>query len=144
MEDIKSSVDARINFLEYANMMEKKLKADVEYLQGKIKLLQNVQNSVKKHTIFMLENNPTVSFEGERKKLKIVNNGGKQPLEWKCKLQEYKDVIDPNDLDKFPFDMINEVKIYTLNKEKFEAFISAGGTCEAVNVLPRGKQLRIV
>lgn len=144
MENLKEHVDSRINFIEYCGLMETKIKADIDYLNKKVKILQNVQASLKKHTMFILENNPTISFEGERKKFKIYNNGGKQPIEFKSALQEYKNIIDPNDLTKFPSDMIEERKIFVLNKEKFEGFLSAGGTCEGAKALPRGKHLRIV
>jgi len=144
MDNLKEGVERRIQFLDYCALMEKRIEAEIEYLAKKKKALQNVQASVKKHTMFLLETNPSIEFTGERKKFKIYNNGGKVPLEWNIKLQEYKNIIDPADLGKFPSDMIKEAKIFVLDKEKLEGFLAIGGSCEAVKALPRGKHLRIV
>lgn len=144
MENLKEGVERRIQFLDYCALMEKRVESEIEYLTKKKNALKNVQASVKKHTMFLLETNPSVEFTGERKKFKIYNNGGKLPLEWTAKLQEYKHIIDPADLGKFPSDMIKEAKVFVLDKEKLEGYLSAGGSCEGVKALPRGKHLRIV
>lgn len=144
MEGLKERVDARINFLEYCQIMESKFKGEIGYLEKKVKTLQNIQSSLKKHTMLLLEQNPAINFQGERKKFKIYNNGGKASLEWKATLQEIKNIVDPTEVALFPADMIKEVHLYALDKEKLEGYLAAGGTCEGVKTLPRGKHMRIV
>lgn len=143
VESFKERVDARINFLEFLSILESKIKEDVSYLQQKITSIHLLQERLKKHTVYLIEQNPGVLFEGSVKKLVVQQNGGKQPIEYKVALQGMKDLVDPTDASKFPADFIKERKVLQLEKDKFEAYLSSGGQSDAAQALPRGKHLRI-
>jgi hypothetical protein len=144
LDDFKDRVDARIDFIEYLEVMKEKNKADAAYFQNKARVCTLLQEKIKEQTKALVEANPTVAFVGTRKKFKVQNNGGKASSEWKATLQDLKNIVDPTEIPLFPEDMVEEVKMFVLNKEKLEAFLIAGGVCEGVKLLPRGKHLRIV
>ena len=145
VDNFKERVDARINFLEFLKVLEAKLKDDVAYLTAKANSCALLQERLKAHTKLLMEQNPTVPFQGTLKKFAIQNNGGKSPIEWTAKLQTANYIVDPTDIEKFPADLgfIKPLTVFQLDKEKFEAYLFSGGTCEAAKALPRGNHLRI-
>lgn len=143
IEKVKESVDSRINFLEFVKLLEQKYKDDIAFFQSKLKMIQAFQDKIKEQTVFVIQNNPDISFEGTHKKLAVQKNGGAQSIDWKVQLQDMKHVVDPTDISKFPESMVSEVKLFVLDKKKFEAYLSSGGQSEAAELLPRGVHLRI-
>lgn len=143
LEDLKEQVDKRIDFIEFLDLLEAKCKADEEFLNKRKKSVVLLKERIKEQTKNFIQENPELNFAGTMKSLKVQNNGGKTPIEWKVSFQTMKDVIDPNDVAKFPEDMINKVSLFTLNKEKFEALLNTGVELEAAKLLPRGTHLRI-
>ena len=143
LDNFKEQVDKRIDFIEFLGLLEDKCKADMEFMKRRAQSVTFLKERIKEKTFQHIQENPDLDFSGTIKGFKIQKNGGKNPVDWKVSLQSMKDIIDPNDIKKFPEDMVKEVKVFTLNKDKFEALLAAGGISEAAALLPRGSHLRI-
>jgi hypothetical protein len=144
LDNWKEQIDARIDLIEYLAVQEKKLAIDVEYFQKRKKAAEMLQKRLKEQTKLFMEANQDISFQGTRKRFAIQKNGGKDPVEWKVQLQEVKNVIDPNDVAKFPEEFVEKVQMYALKRDAFDALIASGGKVpDVLNVLERGTHVRI-
>lgn len=144
MDNIQERVDARINFLEYAGIIEDKLKKDVDYLNQKIKVIQNAQKRLKERTKEIMEAMPEIEFKGSMKKFAIQKNGGRVPIHYKVMIQAVMNIIDPTDVGKFPEGYVKKITLFQLQKEVFESHLRAKEIeSEAAELLPVGTHVRI-
>ena len=144
MDNFEERIDARINFLEYAAILENKFKADADYLAKKAKVLANVQERLKNHTKQLILENPQMEFKGTMKKFAVQKNGGKTPITYNVILQSMSNIVDPNDVGRFPEDLIQKVTVFQLDKSLFESKLRTQEIESDVAVVhPAGTHLRI-
>jgi hypothetical protein len=144
IEGRKAALDRRGFFLEEIEVKIKHFKEKARLYSEQATYLQKIQERVEATTLAHLKEAPELEPKGNDYTFSVCKNGGKQPIEWRIKLQELKNIIDPFDSLQFEEKYLRKVQVFVLEKENFERDLRDGLiTSEAATVLPRGEHLRI-
>lgn len=142
VENFQGRVDARISLMDSLDLLGDRLSNEIKHLQGKLQTAKNIKQRVCDNTQMFMEANTDLDFRGAFRRLALINNGGKQGIEYARPLQAIGDIIDPADTHLYADEYIDGVKIFRLKREQFENEIRSGVESSAAVLKPRGQHLR--
>lgn len=137
---LASKTDNYAKFIKSCETKALDFKEEKENFAKKQKAMENLATKAKSYIQNVLEYQDKKSLDGEKYKISLVGNGGKQPVSiFENVYQEktYKEVLSlqiPNEYCK---------QIIVLDSEKVREDLESGKTLNFASLLPRGKSIRI-
>lgn len=140
---VAEKVDSYVQFIESVQGQIEKQKQLLKDLHSRTKILEVLEDSLKKNAKNLMECYSMNEIRGHQRKIKLNNNGGKLSIEYPEDFHIIKKVINKEYLRYLTSDMYVKEEIYILNNDKVREHLESEQTLECVRILPRGKYIKL-
>ncbi len=137
----KTAIDRKAWLIKHLDAETKILKERAEEIKTKAQKLESFLKSLKSHMVYLIDQNPHLDFFGNEFKMKLVNNGGKQTVAFSPGIEPHtiSRVVDMTHYDVQDI----ECSVVWRLKDGLEDTVREGATVRGLQLMPRGKNLRI-
>ncbi len=143
--DLADAVDRRVVFFQNLDGSIDSAIAACESWKREAERLESIKLKLMERTRSMMEAFPDLPYQGKFGRLKIVNNGGVQPLSVKANVEKkhVNNIVSEDELVRLGVsrEYYKSVTYFTLINESIRKSIESGEKIEWAELLPRGKRV---
>jgi hypothetical protein len=141
---VAAAADFRADRLEALRYALLRINGNVADLMGLKKRIQRIRDSLLDHTMAVLAGAGLDGVRGEESELRIVKNGGVQPLSWRVRGRPL-DVLEPDEAAGIDPRFLEQRTVYVIDRRAVEEALDAGDeeVEKLVSRQPRGTRLWI-
>ncbi len=140
---VADKVDSYVDFIEVVQSQIEQKKKLIEKTRVLIKQLDNLEYRLKENAKNLMQLHEIKELNGNNRKIKLVNSGGKEAIQYKEDFFVIEKGINKKYISEIPSDLYDKHEVYVLKVDKFREFLEEQ-TLECAHIVPRGKYIKIV